>query len=144
MSFVNICEKIDRVITTLHCSSLITIYCVIHITWFLMIHSFDTYHYNDVTMGAMASQITSLAIVYSTVYSNADERKHQSYASMAFVRGIHRWPVNSPHKLPVTRKMFPFDDIILCLIIIVIRISIRGYIMQRFKSTRFHERNHNA
>ena len=51
-------------------------------------------------------QITSLTIVYSTVYSGADHRKHQSSASLAFVRGIHRWPVNSTHKRPVTRKMF--------------------------------------
>ena len=62
-------------------------------------------------MGAIASQITSLTIVYSTVYSGADQRKHQSSASLAFVRGIHRWPVNSPHKWPVTQKMFPFDDV---------------------------------
>ena len=62
--------------------------------------------------GTMASQITSLIIVYSTVYSGADQRKHQSSASLAFVRGIHRWPVNSPHKWSVTRKMFPFDDVI--------------------------------
>ena len=62
-------------------------------------------------MGAITSQITSLTIVYSTVYSDADERKHQSSASLAFVRGIHRGPVNSPHKWPVTRKMFPFDDV---------------------------------
>ena len=53
-------------------------------------------HYNDVIMSAMASQITSLTIVYSTVYSGADQWKHQSSASLAFVRGIHR--VNSPHK----------------------------------------------
>ena len=53
-------------------------------------------------MGAMASQITSLTIVYSIVYSGGDHRKHQSSASLAFVRGIHRWPVNSPHKGPVT------------------------------------------
>ena len=70
-------------------------------------------HYNDVIMGAIASQITSLTIVYSTVYSDADQRKHQSSASLAFVRGIHRGPVNSPHKWPVTRKMFPFDDVIM-------------------------------
>ena len=63
-------------------------------------------------MDAMASQITSLTIVYSTVYSGADQRKHQSSPSLAFVWGIHRWPVNSPHKWPVTRKMFPFDDVI--------------------------------
>ena len=71
------------------------------------------WHYYDVIMGAMASQITCLTIVYSTVYSDADQRKHQSSASLAFVRGIHRGPVNSPHKWPVTRKMFPFDDVIM-------------------------------
>ena len=70
-------------------------------------------HYDDVIMGAMSSQITSLMIVYSTVYSGADQRKHQSSASLAFVRGIHRGPVNSPHKWPVARKMFPFDDVIM-------------------------------
>ena len=58
----------------------------------------------DVKMGAIASQITSLTIFYSTVYSDADQRKHQSSASLAFVR----------HKWPVTRKMFPFDDVIMC------------------------------
>ena len=73
----------------------------------------DHHHYGDVIMGAIASQITSLAIVYSTVYSDADRRKHQSSASLAFVWGIHRGPVNSPHKGPVTRKMFPFDDVIM-------------------------------
>ena len=64
-------------------------------------------------MDEIASQITSLTIVYSTVYSDEDQRKHQSSASLAFVRGIHRGPVNSPHKWPVTRKMFPFDDVIM-------------------------------
>ena len=63
-------------------------------------------HYNDVTMSAMASQITSLTGVYSTVYSGADQGKHQSSASLAFVWGIHRWPVNSLHKWPVTRTCF--------------------------------------
>ena len=62
-------------------------------------------------MSAMAFQITSLTIVDSTIYSGADQRKHQSSAS-PFVRGIHRWPVNSPHKWPVTPKMFPFDGVI--------------------------------
>ena len=71
-------------------------------------------HYNDVIMGTMASQITSLTIVYSTFYSGADERKHQSSVSLAFEWGNHRWPVNSPHKWPVTRKMFLFDDVIMC------------------------------
>ena len=70
-------------------------------------------HYCDVIMGAMASQNTSLRIVYSTVHSGADQRKHQSSASLAFVRGIHRSPVNSPPTWPVTRKMFPFDDVIM-------------------------------
>ena len=64
-------------------------------------------------MGAIASRITSLTIVYSTVYSDADQRKHQSSVSLVFVWGIHRGPVNSPHKGPVTRKMFPFDDVIM-------------------------------
>ena len=75
--------------------------------------SFEDRHYNDVTMGMIASQITSLTIVYSIVYSDADQRKHQSSASLAFVRGIHRGPVNSPHKWAVTRKMLPFDDVIM-------------------------------
>ena len=70
-------------------------------------------YYTDVIMGAMAYQITSLTIVYSTVYSGAGQRKHQSSASLASVRGIHRRPVNSPHKGPVTRKMFPFNDVIM-------------------------------
>ena len=64
-------------------------------------------------MGAIASQITSLTIVYSTVYSDADQRKQHSSASLAFVWGIHRGPANSLHKWPVTRKMFPFDDVII-------------------------------
>ena len=62
-------------------------------------------------MATIASQITSLTIVYLTVYPDADQGKHQSSVSLAFVRGIHRGPVNSPHKGPVTRKMFPFDDV---------------------------------
>ena len=70
-------------------------------------------HYNDVIMTTMASQITSLTVVYSIVCSGADQRKYQSSASLAFVRGIHWRPVNSTHKGPVTRKMFPFDDVIM-------------------------------
>ena len=70
-----------------------------------------TPNYSDVIMGAMAPQITSLPTVYLTVYSGADQ-KHPSSASLAFVRGIHRWPVNSPHKWPVTRKMFLLHDAI--------------------------------
>ena len=70
-------------------------------------------HYIDVLMSSMASQITGVSIVYSTVCSGADQRKHQSSTSLVFVRGIHRWPVDSPHKRLVTRKMFPFDDVIM-------------------------------
>ena len=75
-------------------------------------------HYDDVIMTVIASQITSLTIVYTTVYSDADQRKHESSASLAFVWGIHRGPVNSPHKGPLTRKMFPFDDVIMSLSIL--------------------------
>ena len=63
-------------------------------------------------MGAIASNI-SLTIVYSIFYSGADQRKRQSSASLAFVREIHRGPVNYLHKWSVTRKMFPFDDVIM-------------------------------
>ena len=73
-------------------------------------HNVVDFHYADVIVIEMTSQITSLAIVYSIVYSDADQRKHQSSASLAFVRGIHGGPMNSPHKWPVTRKLFPFDD----------------------------------
>ena len=64
----------------------------------------------------MASLITGLTIVCPAVYSGTDQRKHQSSASLAFVRGIHRGPVHSPHKWPVTRKMFPFDDVIMVVV----------------------------
>ena len=70
----------------------------------ILIHSI---HYNDVIMSEMASQITSLTTVYSTVYSGADQRKHQRSASLAFVWGIHR------SQGSVTRKMFPFHDVIM-------------------------------
>ena len=77
----------------------------------------NTFVYGAVIMGAMASQITNLTIVYSSVYfrhrRRRRRRKHQSSASLAFVRGVHRWPVNSPHKESITRKMFPFDDVIM-------------------------------
>ena len=74
-----------------------------------------THYDHDVIMGAIASRITSITIVYSTVYCDADQRKHQFKAPRhwTFVWGIHRGPVNSPHKWPVTRKMFPFDDVIM-------------------------------
>ena len=84
---------------------------------------FQKTHQSDVIMTTMASQITSLTVIYSIDYSDADQRKHQSSALLTFVRGIHRWPVNPPHKGPVTRKMFPFDDvIIICSIFLYERI----------------------
>ena len=63
-------------------------------------------------MGAITFLITSLNIVYPTVYSGADQRKHQSSASPAFVQGIHRWPVISPQRAS-KGKMFPFDNAIM-------------------------------
>ena len=66
-----------------------------------LIHWNTCAHYNDVTMSVMASEITSITIVYSTVYSGPHQRKHQSSASLAFVRGIHQWPVTN--ELPAQR-----------------------------------------
>ena len=79
----------DRPLTHMHSAQILT--CI---------------HHSDVIMGAMASQFTSLTIVYSTVYSDAEQRKQQSSASLPFVWGIHRWQPNSPRKWPVTRKCF--------------------------------------
>ena len=89
-------------------------------------------HYSDVIMSDMAFQITSVLIIYSIVCSGTDQRNHQSSASLAFVWGIHRSPVNSPHKGPVTRKMFPFDDVII--ITCVIKQQVRGndYFLLKF------------
>ena len=70
-------------------------------------------HYSDAIMSAMASQITSVSIVYSAVCWGGDQRKYQSSASLDFVREIHQWPVNSTHQGPVTRKMFQFNDVIM-------------------------------
>ena len=80
-------------------------------------------HYTDVIMTEGASQITNFTIVYSDVHSGGYQRKHQSSASLAFVRGIHRRPVNSPRKGPVTRKMFPFDDVIMGALLVSILTS---------------------
>ena len=80
-------------------------------------------HYNDVIMNMMASQITCLTIVYSTVYSRRRSRKTSKLGVTGLCGGIHRWPVNSPHKGPVRREMFPFDDVIMyfCLIWAILR-----------------------
>ena len=73
-------------------------------------------HCGNVIVSAMESQITSLTIVYTTVYLGADQRKHQSSASLAFVRGIHLVTGEFPAQTPVTRKMFPFDDVIMTIL----------------------------
>ena len=93
-------------------------------------------HYNDIIMSVMVSQITSLTIVYSTLYSGTDE----SSASLAFVRGIHRWPVNSPHKGPVTWKMFPFDDLIMILFLLTSLCFKKGFL---YTLLSFHKRTDN-
>ena len=64
-------------------------------------------------MRAMASQITGVSRVCWTLCSGADQRKHQSSASPAFVRGIHRWPEVSHQKGPATRKIPQFHGIIM-------------------------------
>ena len=70
-------------------------------------------HFGDVIMSAMASQITGVSMVCTSVCPGTDQRKYHSSVPLAFVRGIHRWQVNSPHKGPVTQKMFPIYDIIM-------------------------------
>ena len=85
------------------------------------------HHYCDVMISAMASEITGVSIVHSTVCSDADQRKHQSSTSLAFVRGIQRSPVNSPHKGLVTWKIFPFDDVIMQFVIIEYKYRVQMY-----------------
>ena len=94
--------------------------------------------YCDVIMAAMASQITRLTTVYSIVHAGVEQGKHQRSASLAFVLGIHWWPVNSPQKWPVMRKMFPSDNVIMhkCIRQVrhcCIRIAINGKNSHRFK-----------
>ena len=84
------------------------------LVWDIILLPSHTY-YSDVIIGAIASQVTNLTTVCSTVYSGADKRQHQSSASLAFVWGIQQWPVNSMNKGPVMRKMFPIDDVIIFL-----------------------------
>ena len=98
---------------TLICDDALCSMMDIELTTLLCVLKTGDFHYDDVIMGEIASQITSITIVYSAVYSGSDQSKHQSSASLAFVWGIHRGPVNSPHKWPVTRKMLPFDDVIM-------------------------------
>ena len=74
---------------------------------------YSVVHYNDAILSPVASEITSIWIICSAVCSGAHQRKHRISALLAFARGIHRLPVDSPHKGPVTRKVFPFDDVII-------------------------------
>ena len=113
-------NHIQNIPTIMHTAQILLFcYAFVHISlratlkykhWFQLVWK---RHYNDVIMSTMAYKITGVSIVYSNICSDQDLRKHQSFASLAFVRGIHRWPANSQHKAPVTRKMFPFDDIII-------------------------------
>ena len=80
---------------------------------YALYNSGNDIHYNDVIVSAMASETTGVSIIYSTVWSGVDKKNHQSSSSLVFVRGIYQWPMNSPHKRPVTRKMIPFDDVIM-------------------------------
>ena len=80
------------------------------IDWNMESHSKIHWNHCNNVISAVASKITGVSIVCKTVSTGSDERKHQSSASMAFLRGIHRWPVKSPHKKPLTRKMFPFEE----------------------------------
>ena len=84
-----------------------------HEAWLVSHETFLTVEeqYSDVIMSAMASQITGVSIVCPTACSGANQRKRQSPASLAFVRGIYRWPV--------ARKKFPFDDVIMNYVILV-------------------------
>ena len=84
-------------------------------SWYItvIVSKLLTRHYCDVMISAMASQITRVSVVCTTGCLGADQRKHQSYASLAFVKGIYCWPVNSPHKGTVTRKTFLSDDVIM-------------------------------
>ena len=75
--------------------------------------SYQPLNCGDVMMSVKGYQFTGVSIACSTVCSGANQRKHQSSASLAYVRGNHRSPVHSPHKRPVTRKIFPFDEVII-------------------------------
>ena len=104
----------NRKLMELSCSGYTICICAGLETNFIRVGDYCIYsHYSGIIMSSMASQITGASVVYWTVYSGADQRKHQRSTSLAFVRGIHRWPVNSPHKRPVTQIMFSFVDLIM-------------------------------
>ena len=79
---------------------------------------------SDIIMSTMASQVTSASIVCLVVGLGRVQRKHQISALLAFVRGIHRWPDDSPHKGPVTPTNFPFDNAIMLKGMIELRVKL--------------------
>ena len=84
-------------------------------------------HYSDAIMSVMASQIIAVSIVCSTVCSGAE--RHQGSASLAFVTGIHRWTMVSPHKSNAeNEKMFSFDDVVICHMFRTVLWSIYSYL----------------
>ena len=72
------------------------------------------YHYTDVTMNAMASQITGLSIVYSNICPGADQRKHQTSTPLTFVRGIHRFPAQRASNAENVSIWWRHHDICVC------------------------------
>ena len=94
----------SMLITIESCLSTVQVNCMIR---------YQFSHNSCVIMGTLTSQITGFSVVYSIVCSGTDQRKYQSSESLAFVRGIHWWPVNSPHKAPVMWKKFPLDDVVM-------------------------------
>ena len=135
ISYVHIMRNLDIlecIYTTIVTTYCLWPHCLGHDVWnipYLVRHSIDnsmivllhtprTYymtrkHYVDVIMTTMASQITSLTVVYSIVYSGTDQKKTSKLRVTGLCAGNSPGPVNSPHKGPVTRKMFPFDDVIM-------------------------------
>ena len=101
-----------------------SLFCPVMISW---LELFVDVYYSDVIISAMVSEITGVSN-YSTVCWGVDQRKHQDSASLTFVRGIHRWPVNSPHKGPATRKNFPFADVIMhyCVVAVAVFFIVLG------------------
>ena len=82
------------------------------------------YHYSDVIMSAMTSQITGVPIVFVKRLFRRRIKKSSTLRVTGLCEEIHRWSTDSPHKRPVTREMFSFDDVIIMSISIINIISI--------------------